>query len=62
MPIHFLTRIIMFISQCNTGANESRFKTPDTMKNASQPQASQHRTWILELGHGVGELGMVRPV
>jgi hypothetical protein len=42
MPIHFLTRIIMFTSQCNTGLNESTFKTPDRMKNASERHASQH--------------------
>jgi hypothetical protein len=36
MPINFLTRIIMFTSQCITGLNESRFKTPDEMKNASE--------------------------
>jgi hypothetical protein len=36
MPINFLTRIIMFTSQCITGLNESRFKAPDEMKNASE--------------------------
>ncbi|WP_292208450.1 hypothetical protein [Mesorhizobium sp.] len=61
LPIHFLTRIIMFTSQCNTGLNESTFKMPDTIKNASKPQASQHGTWDLELGHGVDELGTARP-
>ncbi|WP_246673659.1 hypothetical protein [Mesorhizobium sp. B2-3-13] len=62
LPIHFLTRIIMFTSQCNTGVNESTFKMPDTIENASKPRASQHGTWNLELGHGVDELGMARPV
>ncbi|WP_292142251.1 hypothetical protein, partial [Mesorhizobium sp.] len=52
----------MFTSQCNTGLKESTFKTPETIKNASQPRASQHETWTLELGHGVGDLGMAWPV
>ncbi|CCV07477.1 hypothetical protein MESS2_580020 [Mesorhizobium metallidurans STM 2683] len=40
----------MFTSQCNTGVSESTFKTPDTIKNASERQASQHRTWIFGVG------------
>ncbi|MES0163682.1 MULTISPECIES: hypothetical protein [unclassified Mesorhizobium] len=56
MPIHFLTRIIMFISQCNTGPNESTFKTPDRMKNASEHQASQHRTWNFGVGAWAWEI------
>jgi hypothetical protein len=59
MPIHFLTRIIMFISQCITGLNESTFKTPDTMKNASERHASQHRTWSWGMGlANWGRLGL----
>jgi hypothetical protein len=50
MPIHFLTRIVMFISQCITGPNESTFKTPDEMKNASERRRQPASNLDLELG------------
>ncbi|SIT53511.1 hypothetical protein BQ8794_120030 [Mesorhizobium prunaredense] len=40
----------MFISQCNTGLTESRFKKPDTSKIAGKRQASQHRTRTFGVG------------
>jgi hypothetical protein len=52
MPINFLTRIIMFYNQCNTGLNESTFNAPDAMKNASEPRPAS-----FELESGVGAWG-----
>ncbi|CAH2402916.1 hypothetical protein MES4922_300119 [Mesorhizobium ventifaucium] len=57
MPIHFLTLILMFISQCNTGLAESRFKKPDTSKKPASVKPASIEPGHLELGHGVGELG-----
>ncbi|WP_287292650.1 hypothetical protein, partial [Mesorhizobium sp.] len=61
MPIDFLTLILMFTSQCNTGLDESRFKKPDTTKNAgasSRPASNQDFwSWGMGLGNW-GRLGL----